>query len=294
MKIFFKEPNIDFLKIRHYAFILSGILIGITFISIIIHKGLNLGVDFRGGLVLQVSFEQKIQLSELRKLISLSDIKEYSLQDFVNQNIVVIRIKGTQKEEIASQVKNIISQLNVKFNIDKIEYVGPVIGKYLTKQALLSIVFSFLGIIIYVAFRFKSGVWGVSGVIALVHDVLVAIGVLSVLNYEITLEVIAALLTLAGYSINDTIVIYDRIRENFTLMKKQSLYEIINKSINQTLSRTIITSLTVEFVLLALLLFGGEVLRGFSLALFVGCISGTYSTIFIATAIVYDWKTTRP
>ena len=156
-------------------------------------------------------------------------------------------------------------------------------------MALLAILFSFLGIIVYVAFRFKSGIWGVAGVIALVHDVFITVGLFSILGLEIDLTVVAALLTLAGYSINDTIVIFDRIRENTVLMRKETIGKIMNTSINQTLSRTIITSLCTELVVVALFFFGGEVIHNFSFALLFGMVIGTYSTMFIASPIVYEW-----
>ncbi|MFN3967222.1 MAG: protein translocase subunit SecF, partial [Endomicrobiia bacterium] len=176
-----------------------------------------------------------------------------------------------------------------KFIIERTEFVGPSIGRHLTKRAIYAILLSLLGIIIYVGIRFKSTVWGVSGVVALAHDVFITIGLFSVLNKEINLTVIAALLTLAGYSINDTIVIFDRIRENLSLLRKEPLEKIINTSINQTLSRTIITSLTTELVVIALFFFGGKVIHDFSLAFLFGCIIGTYSSIFVASPMVLEW-----
>jgi preprotein translocase SecF subunit len=171
--------------------------------------------------------------------------------------------------------------------------VGPRIGKYLTNRALLAIILSLSGIIIYVAFRFKSPVWGISAVIALLHDVFIVLGLFCIFDKEITLTVIAAVLTLAGYSVNDTIVIFDRIRENLSLMRKETLNKIINTSINQTLSRTAITSLTTEFVLLSLFFLGGEVIHDFSFVLLFGVVIGTYSSIFIASPIVYEFMISR-
>ncbi len=177
--------------------------------------------------------------------------------------------------------------------VERVEMVGPRVGETLSEQALWAIILSWIGIIIYVAFRFKSPVYGVAGVIALVHDVAVTVGVFSLLNNEITLTIIAALLTLIGYSINDTIVIYDRIRENMRLLRDKNLKDMLNISLNDTLSRTIITSLTVFMVLVALFFWGGEVIHDFAVAMLIGVITGSYSTIAIATQLVYEWETRK-
>jgi preprotein translocase subunit SecF len=291
------KMNYDFIGKRYTFMSISLAMIVISVISIVFHGGLNLGIDFMGGVLVQVKFDKPVDIGELRTQFTSGGLQNYNLQNFPNDNMIILRIKG--KLENSAELLKIIRDSLTKLtgspvtNIERVEYVGPVIGKYLAKQAVYALLLSFLGIIVYVAFRFKSSVWGVSGVIALVHDVFITVGLFSVLNREINVMIIAALLTLAGYSINDTIVIFDRIRENLTLLRKNPLAKILSDSINQTLSRTIITSLTVESVLLALFLFGGEVIHDFSLALLFGCFIGTYSTVFIASPIVYEWLTYR-
>ena len=294
------KMDYDFVGKRYLFMVCSAVLIVISIISIIAHRGLNLGIDFTGGVLVQVKFDKPVDIGELRGLFSSAKLPNYNIQNFPVDNTIVLRIKGNlgQSDVILKSIKEVLDKISIggvviPSTVERVEYVGPVIGKYLARQAVYALLFSFLGIIVYVAFRFKSSVWGVSGVIALVHDVFITVGLFSLFDREITVTIIAALLTLAGYSINDTIVIFDRIRENFTLMRKSSLDKIINVSINQTLSRTIITSLTVEMVLLSLFLFGGEVIHDFSLALLFGCFIGTYSTVFIASPLVYEWLTYR-
>jgi preprotein translocase SecF subunit len=179
------------------------------------------------------------------------------------------------------------------FIVERVEIVGPVVGQHLVNQALLAFVFSMVGISIYVAFRFKRWVWGITGVFALVHDVFFTVGFMAIMGREMSVTVMAALLTIAGYSINDTIVVFDRIREHLRSRQKQPLDQLMNRSFNETLSRTIITSLTVFLVLIALLIFGGEVIRDFAIAMTFGVVVGTYSSIFVASAMVYDWQKNR-
>lgn len=217
-------------------------------------------------------------------------------------NAVIFRFKTKQSNEDRQGVETRLKEGFVKsfpnnpFVIERAEFVGPVVGRHLMGKASLAILFSLMGIVVYVAFRFKNWIWGVSGVFALVHDVFIATGFMAITGREVSITVIAALLTLAGYSINDTIVIFDRIRENIRLRgrsNKESLDVLINRSCNETLSRTIITSLTVFLVLICLLVFGGEVIRDFALALTFGVVVGSYSTIFIATPMVYLWQMRR-
>ena len=288
---FFKKTNFDFVGKRKVFFGISGLLILISIISIFFHKGLNFGIDFTGGTLVQLKFSQHIPLSDIRTVLLKNGIN-CELQDFPQQHSVIIRIKKGTDEGISKKIQEIfkIDFPNNPFELERAEYVGPTIGKHLINQAFFALFWSFVGIIIYVAFRFKSGIWGFAGVIAIMHDVFITVGLFSVLNREISITVIAALLTLAGYSINDTIVIFDRMRENMRLYRKESLYELINRSVNETLSRSIITSLTVFLVLLSLFFLGGEVIHDFSLALLFGVIIGSYSTIFVAAPIVYEWE----
>jgi len=290
MMQFFKKTNFDFVGKRSIFFGISGLLILISVISIFFYKGLNFGIDFTGGTLVQLKFSRHIPLADVRAILS-KDMIGFELQDFPHQNSIIIRVKGTEAG-ISEEVQEIFSRAipHNPYELERAEYVGPTIGKHLINQAFFALFWSFVGIIVYVAFRFKSGIWGFAGVIAIIHDVFITVGLFSVLNREISITVIAALLTLAGYSINDTIVIFDRMRENMRLYRKESLYELINRSVNETLSRSIITSLTVFLVLLSLFFLGGEVIHDFSLALLFGVIIGSYSTIFVAAPIVYEWE----
>ena len=286
----FKKTNFDFVSKRYFFFGLSGLLILATIVSIIFHKGLNYGIDFTGGTLIQLKFSQKMPLADARKILSDSGLPT-ELQDFPKDNTIIIRVKTTE-DGIAKKIEDIFKTVAPQnsFVTERVEFVGPTVGRHLKNQAFFAMFWSFVGIIIYVGLRFSSGIWGFAGVVAIIHDVVITVGLFSVINREISITVIAALLTLAGYSINDTIVIFDRMRENLRLHRKDSLYSIINRSVNETLSRTIITSLTVFFVLIALFFFGGEVIHDFSLALLFGVIIGSYSTIFVASPIIYEWE----
>ncbi|MFH1282082.1 MAG: protein translocase subunit SecF [bacterium] len=288
-----KRTNFDFLSKSKYAFIASALLVVVGIVSLIIHKGPNLGIDFTGGTLLQIHFEKSPDIDNLRLILSNNGFKS-ELQNFSKINSVIIRVKSeeVQTDVVGNKITNVLAEelKDNKITLERVEFVGPAVGKHLRKQASFAIFFSLVGIIIYVAIRFKAGIWGFAGVVALIHDVFITLGLFSVLNKEITLTTIAALLTLAGYSINDTIVVFDRIRENLRLLRKESLGGIINRSLNETLSRTIITSLTVLFPLVAIYFFGGEVLHDFSVALIIGVGIGTYSTLFIATPLVYIWN----
>lgn len=290
---FLQNTKIDFIGRRYVFFMLSGGLILASIISLVLKGGPNLGIDFRGGVLLQLSFSQPINMNDLRSSLSSSGLSGFELQTS-QRGWVIVRVKKSEmnQDELAAKITGILKGKfpQQQVNIERTEYVGPAVGRHLMKQALFAIFFSLLGIVVYVAFRFRSFVWGSAGVIALAHDVFVVVGIFSILDKEITLTVVAALMTLAGYSINDTIVIFDRIRENIRLLIKEDFGSIINRSVNETLSRTIITSLTVFFVVLTLFVFGGEVIHDFSFALLIGVIVGSYSTIYVASPMVYEWE----
>ncbi len=290
----FKKTSIDFVGRRYIFFFISGILILSGMLSLIFKGGPKLGIDFTGGTLTEIKFQQLPSLEQLRKIFAEQGISVFELQSFPYQHSIILRTKlsGQDESEVIAKIQRGLTQNFDEnyFEIIRSEYVGPVIGKHLVKRASLAILLSLLGIIVYVAFRFKSALWGTAGVIALAHDVFVTAGVFSLLNKEVTILVISALLTLAGYSINDTIVIFDRMRETLHLRRNLPLGELINLSVNETLSRTIITSLTVFLVLLALFFFGGQVIHDFSFALLFGVVVGSYSTIAIATPLVYEWE----
>jgi preprotein translocase subunit SecF len=294
---FFKTPNIDFVGKRKYFYALSAILAVLTVGSIILHKGVNPSIDFAGGTLVQGFFKTPVQLGDVRKSLSDAGLEGAELQSVPFHNAVIVRFKEglLAKEMAGNQVSDLFAKTFVDnpFTVERVEFVGPVVGKHLMVQTLWAIIFSLAGICIYVAFRFKRWVWGATGVLALIHDVFLTVGFMSVSGREMSVTVVAALLTLAGYSINDTIVIFDRIRENLRARRKEPLDVLINRSLNETLSRTIITSLTVFIVLLSLLFFGGQVLSDFSVALTFGVVVGSYSTLFIATPLVYDWQKNR-
>ncbi|MCK5533475.1 protein translocase subunit SecF [bacterium] len=294
---FFGESNIDFLKKRWIFFGISIFFVLIGLFSLIVRGGPDLGIDFKGGTMLELTFINPVSVAEIRETLIGSDLHGSEIQNFTKDNRVIIRVKKSNNTGIEMS-RNIQKALSAglkdnSFVIERDEMVGPSVGKYLIKRAKGAVFWSFIGIIIYVALRFKSGVYGMAGVIALIHDVFIVFGVLSFFNKEITLTVIAALLALAGYSINDTIVVYDRIRETTRLRRKDTFYDIVNKGINSTLNRTIITSLTTFLVVGSLFVFGGGVIHDFSFTLLFGIIIGTYSSIAIAAPLVYEWETRK-
>ena len=289
---FFKTPNIDFIGKRYIAFAFSIILIVSSIIAIAV-KGLNYGIDFTGGILMQISFDKEIKLDDVRNGLKDAGNLSFELQSIGDEGII-IRVKKTDKSQ-DEMSQSILSLLQTRFPdnnivVDRTEYVGPSVGKHLAKQATYAFIFVFLGIIVYVAFRFKSGLWGFTGVLALVHDVFGTFGLMVILGKEIDLTMIAAFLTIAGFSINDTIVLYDRIRENLRLLAKDNFGSIINKSINDVLSRTIITSLTVFSVSMILFFMGGEVIHDFALSMVIGTTLGVYSSVFICAPLTFEWE----
>lgn len=286
------KTNIDFVAKRFAFFGISGaiILAGIISLSV---KGLNLGLDFTGGTLLQVAFEKPVGIAEVRKSMTDAGI-DAVIQSYTGRNAYAVRVKGKQDNvnEVANKIIGAFetSFEGNKFIEEKRDYVGPVVGRDLAKKAMFAIILSLFGIIIYVAFRFSNPIWGAAGVLALAHDVFITMTALSLTNREIDLVVVAALLTIAGYSINDTIVIFDRMRENIRKFPKMALGKLINVSVNETISRTIITNMTVLTVVLILFIFGGDVINNFAFAMLIGSIAGTYSTMAIATQTVYQWE----
>lgn len=295
----FKKTNIDFMKARRLWYTISSLVILAGFVSIAI-KGIDLGIDFQGGTELVLAFEQKPDVANLRAALGTVGMGQSEIKFYGTERNVLIRtpLQGAGTTT-GDKIKNVIrKQLpDLRFEVLKeAALIGPKIGEELRKDALYAIIASLLAIMSYIAIRFKF-IYGIGAVIALFHDVLVALGVLSVidgvfpfLNVEISQEVVAAFLTLVGISVNDTVVVFDRIRENLKIYRSLSLGEVINRSLNDALSRTIITQGTVLLVLVVLLFFGGEVTRGFAFTLTVGTIAGTYSSIYIASAIVLDWS----
>jgi preprotein translocase subunit SecF len=296
---FLKNPSYDFLGKTKILLGVSIALIvgGIAYIS---SRGVRYGVEFSGGTQLIATFQNRPEVDKVRaavdKVTSGAVIQTY---DEPSKNRVLIRLPHTGGEgELSSSADAVLKSLAASYPENKVvdsstEIVGPIVGAELRKKAIQLTVFGLLFQLLYIAFRFGGAMWGTAATIAVFHDVVITLGLLAIFGYEITLNVIAALLTLVGYSQNDTIVIFDRVRENLKQRRKEPLAKIINDSINQTLSRTIISSGTTFLTVLALYLFGGEVLRGFAFAMVIGIIVGTYSTIYIASPIVVWWDNFR-
>lgn len=284
--------NIDFIKYRYVFFTLSLIMVA-TSLFLFFSKGEKAyGIDFAGGQIQEYKFQQPVNADEIRAALKKGGVDDATIQQFEKQpNVILLRTPGESYDKVTAALKSNIAENT--FEIMRIEKVGPVVGKSLRTAALWAIIGALGGILIYIGFRFKHFDFATAGVIALVYDVIVAMGVLLINNHQIDLLVITALLTIAGYSITDTIVTYDRVRENLVKMPKEPLSKIINTSINQTLSRTILTTSVTLLTVLALFFFGGEVLHSFSFCLLVGFLSGAYSTVFIASPLVLAWPHNR-
>jgi preprotein translocase subunit SecF len=296
VQFFRKLTNIDFIGNRQKFFVVSGVLLLTIIIGYIYKGGPNYGIDFTGGVLMQVSFQNSnVDLQNVRTAIEKSGINFFELQN--SENFIMIRAKKNFKsqEEFENSVK---SSIQLKFpnnpiRVEKVEYVGPSVGKYLIKRSIFAFLFAFLGMIVYVAFRFKSVLWGLATIFGIIHDVVISFGFVILVGKEINVTVIAALLTVAGYSINDTIVLFDRLKENLRLYIKEDFASIINKSINEMLIRTIVTSLTVFIVSISLFLFGGEVIHTFAYIMIIGTVLGVFSTVFICTPFVYEGEVRR-
>ena len=288
------KTNIDFMGKRVISFTLSGILAFLGIIAVIqIARGeANLGIDFAGGTAVQLKFDQSIRIDEARRALENNGLASAELQEFTQDNKLLIRVKAstTIEEKVAERVMAVFSKEfpGNKFVVDSSMEIGPTIGKKLQEDAMIAILISFVGIVLYIAVRFELR-FGVAAALATFHDVLAVLGVFYLLDKEITLLVVTALLTLAGYSLTDTVVVFDRIRENLRTRRREDEETIINTAINQVLSRTIVTSLTVVIVLIPLVLAGAEVLHDFSLALLGGVMFGTYSSVFVASPLLLLW-----
>jgi preprotein translocase subunit SecF len=287
--------NIDFVGGRWIAFLFSSALILVSILSIVLKGGLNFGIDFAGGTLVQVRFANQTTPEEIRKVLNEIGLRDSIIQQYSEKggNEYIIRFKNTssKNEGLSDRIQETFQKRYGQngLEIRRVEMVGPQVEKDLRYKALLAVIYGMIGILIYVTLRFEFR-FALGGVLALVHDTIITLGAFSITDKEFTLPVLAAILTIVGYSINDTIVVYDRIRENFRKMVGKKLELIINSSINETLSRTILTSGTVLFVVIALFVLGGSVIHDFAFALIVGVIVGTYSSIFVASPIVILWE----
>ncbi len=289
-----KDTSIKFIERRHIAFVISGVLVGLGIFAFIqINRGAaNLGVDFAGGSMIQYKADAPFSLDKIRKALSQAGIEGYALQEVPRENVLIVRVKRSVATvgEIEARVTEALQKAlpQVHFKMESKTEIGSQVSKELRRKALIAIAISLAGIIGYLAFRFNLS-FGVAAAIATFHDVLAVLGIFYILNLEITLLIVTALLTLAGYSLTDTVVVFDRIRENLKRYGRSDFATIINRSVNEMLARTIITSLTTLLVVLTLYLFGGVVIHDFAFALLLGVIIGTYSSVFVASPIVYMW-----
>jgi len=286
------KTNIDFMGWKNVSFTVSAILITLGIFGLVqIGRGkANLGIDFVGGTTIQLSFKDAVPIDKARAALEKSGMQGASIQQVgEGGNKILIRLR--ESEGTSDKIQNLFKQEFPEnpFEVYSIMEIGPVIGQALQQQALWAVVISNAAIIVYIAFRFQFR-FGVAAAIATVHDVFAVLGVFFILHKEINLLIITALLTLAGYSLTDTVVVFDRIRENLRRNKRDPLPKLVNDSINEVLSRTIITSLTVVLVLVPLVIYGGEVLHDFSLALLMGVVVGTYSSVFVASPILVVWQ----
>ena len=294
-----KNPNIDFLGKKYFAFAFSGILVAIGIFAVVqIATGrANLGIDFAGGTSIQLKFTKTVALHDVRAALESGGLKDFDLQDLPTENKILIRLKKSDQElgNVSDTVTNILSQKfpDNKYVVDSVTAIGPKVGGRLRADAAKAVAFAVVGILIYVAFRFQFK-FGVGATVATFHDVLAVLGMFYLMGREINLILVTALLTIAGYSLTDTVVVFDRIRENLKARQKENLEAVMNISVNEVLSRTIITSITVLLSSAALFFFGGEVLHDFALAMITGVIIGTYSSVFVASPIVLLWGGKRP
>ncbi len=287
MKIFNKEPSFDFMGRRKLALIVSILLVIISIASLAT-RGLNFGIDFTGGTLIEVGYENSADLSEVRATLESAGYGNAITQHFGSSKDVLIRVPPHEGMTNADLSTGVLNALHGAFGSDEIEmrrveFVGPQVGEELTEKGGLAMIYALFGILIYITLRFEKR-FAVGSVVALVHDVVITLGIFSILQLEFDLTTLAAILAVIGYSLNDTIVVFDRIRENFRKMRKGTPAEVSNRSINQMLSRTLVTSFTTLFVLIALFVLGGEIIHSFATALIIGIIVGTYSSVYVASA----------
>jgi len=289
---FLKETNIDFLSMRRFGFVISGSFILAGIVSLLLQGGPLLSIDFTGGTLAQIRFEEAPDIAKVRSALNALDVGIGEVQTFGTPNEILIRLQVSQNaENLTTELKAALQAQFPGQSIDfrRVETVGPKIGSELKGKAFFAVFTAIIGILIYISIRFELK-FAIGAIAALVHDVLITLGVFSILNYEISLAIIAAFLTIVGYSLNDTIVVFDRVRENMKLLKNIDQKTIFNKSINESLSRTIITSLTTFAVVFILYISGGEVIRYFAFAMIIGVIVGTYSSIYVASPVVFLWQ----
>jgi preprotein translocase subunit SecF len=296
MEIIKSDTHFNFVSLMKPAIFVSVAFILIGIASIVWHSGLNYGIDFAGGTLVQIKFHKETPTNRIRDALKMINLGSSIIQPFgLNEVIVRIAQSSTNDQDPSVRIKDALGAAlgQGSFEIRRVEVVGPKVSKDLTRKAILAVIFSWIGILVYVGIRFEFR-YALGGVMALLHDVLVTVSAMALLNKEFDLNIVAALLTIIGYSINDTIVIFDRIRENSRKNMKMALSDVVNLSVNQTLSRTLLTSLTVFMVLLILFFFGGAVIHDFTFAMLVGTVAGVYSTVFIASPLILAFERIKP
>lgn len=295
------NTSIGFIRHRTIAMVLSSLLV-VASVFVFLANGLNFGIDFRGGTLIEASSESAVDLAELRGRLGALDLGEVQIQEFGKETDVLIRIAekegATDASNNLSAVEQVREELSSDFDVRRVEIVGPQVSAELIQTGIMAVLAAIASMLIYIWFRFEWQ-FSVGAVLALVHDVALTIGLFALLQFDFNLSILAAILTIVGYSMNDTVVVYDRVRENLRKYKKMDLAELLNIAINETLSRTVMTSVTTMLALLALYILGGEVIRGFTFAMIWGVIVGTYSSIFIASPLLMllgvkrDWSGTQ-
>ena len=292
----FRGANYPFLQYRKWAYGLSIALTLVTVVSILAHGGLRYSIDFTGGTLVQLDFEEPVEPQALRSALrGVQGLESSEVQRFGDPSDAVVRaqVPAGQEEEFGRRIEEHLRQApeleGHAFSVVRTEAVGPKIGEELKRQALLAILYALGLILIYVAFRFDLK-FGVAAIVATAHDIVLSVGIFSLTGKEISLAVVAAFLTIVGYSLNDTIVVFDRIREDLKAMRRETYESVVNRAVNETLSRTVLTGGTTLIVLLFLFFMGGEVIHDFAFALIIGIIIGTYSSIFVGAPLVVDWK----
>ncbi|MDH5638375.1 MAG: protein translocase subunit SecF [Nitrospinota bacterium] len=290
-------PNtkINFLGSWAICALISGALILTSIGSMVYHGGLKYGVDFKGGTLMQLKFAKPADLGELRSLVGGLDLGDFSIQEFGRPEEILMNLAKAEETAADQETTAMIVEKTLRgkygqgFSVERVEVVGPKVGADLKEKAMLAIFYSIIGILIYITLRFEFK-FGVAAIVATAHDAIISVGAFSIMDKEFTLTVLAAILTVIGYSLNDTIVVFDRVRENLRLRRGMPLIDILNLSVNQTLSRTILTSGATLITLLALFFLGGEVIHDFAFALTIGVLIGTYSSIYVASPVVMIWS----
>lgn len=290
MEIFKSGKTYNFMGKRIPFLGFSSILVIISLV-LLFSKGVNFGIDFAGGTIVQVKYEQKAPIEKIRDVLNSTNYKGSSITEFGSPEEVVIRITGTSSNlatDIGDEMHKILDATG-NFEVRRVDMVGPKVGGELRTQGLMALGLSLIMILIYVSFRFEWR-FAIASILSLAHDVTIALGAISLFNIEVNLDILAAILTILGYSLNDTIIVFDRIREGIQTSKEEGLDRLVNDSVSKTLSRTTLTSLTTFFVVITLFLFGGEIIHGFAFTMLVGIIVGTYSSIFIAASLLAQLK----